>query len=324
MARKVCVCIEWLNDEQRASIAAACERLGFEAAFFMPGEEDEAKRCLQTSEVLFGHSQDLLAAASDQLQWYCCSFAGVDPYCANPGLFANPDCLLTNSSGCYDETIAEHLVMCTFMLLRRMPEYIRIMAERGWQNQLPIRSIREVRIGVLGAGNIGSCYAEKALALGAGPITGVSRSGRPREPYARVVKTEELDEVLPETDLLVMVLPGTSETTGILDARRIALLPEGAAVINVGRGSAIVQKALIEALASGHLSGAALDVMTPEPLPQDDPLWDAPNVFLTPHVSGNMTMGWTSKRCVDLFLEDLENYAAGRPLARLVDRGIGY
>ena len=106
MARKVCVCIEWLNDEQRASIAAACERLGFEAAFFMPGEEDEAKRCLQTSEVLFGHSQDLLAAASDQLQWYCCSFAGVDPYCANPGLFANPDCLLTNSSGCYDETIA--------------------------------------------------------------------------------------------------------------------------------------------------------------------------------------------------------------------------
>lgn len=324
MPRTICVCVEWLSAEQREHIRSVSANLGFQVEFFMPGEEEAAKECLQCAEVLLGHSPELLAAAGPQLQWYCCTFAGVDPYCSNPSLFANPNCLLTNSSGCYDETIAEHILMATFMLLRRIPAYQRITQARGWENQLPIRSIREVNICVLGAGNIGSAYASKALALGARPIIGVSRSGRARAPFSHVFAIDQLDEVLPSTDVLAMALPGTPQTAHILDARRIALLPERAVVINVGRGSAIDQQALIAALENGHLGGAALDVMTPEPLPADDPLWDAPNVFLTPHVSGNMTMGWTRTRCVELFCEDLHNFATGRPLARLVDRTLGY
>lgn len=324
MARTICVCVEWLSEEQRTHIASVAEALGFEARYFFPGEETKAKECLQRAEVFLGHSIDLLAAAGPQLKWYCCTFAGVDPYCANPSLFANPDCLLSNSSGSYDETIAEHMVMATLMLLRRIPAYQRITQARGWENQLPIRSIREVGICVLGAGNIGSAYAQKALALGARPIVGVSRSGQPRDPFAHVAPIDKLDEVLPAADVLAMALPGTSQTTHILDARRIALLPPGAVVINVGRGSAIDQPALVSALESGHLGGAALDVMVPEPLPANDPLWDAPNIFITPHISGNMTMGWTRTRCVELFCEDLQNYAAGRPLKRLVDRTLGY
>ena len=324
MSRTICVCVEWLSEEQRADIRSAASDLGFAVEFFMPGEEGEAKACLRHAEILFGHSPDLLAAAGSQLKWYCCTYAGVDPYCANPTLFANPDCLLSNSSGCYDQTISEHMVMATLMLLRRIPAYQQITRARRWENQLPVRSIREVDICVLGAGNIGSAYAEKALALGARPIVGVSRSGRPREPFERVVSLRDLDEVLPAADVLAMALPGTSETANVLDARRISLLPQGAVVINVGRGSAIDQPALVAALESGRLGGAALDVMVPEPLPADDPLWEAPNLFLTPHVSGNMTMGWTRSRCVELFCEDLRNYAAGRPLERLVDREVGY
>ena len=324
MARTICICVEWLSEEQREHIRSAAAALGFQTEFFMPGEEDAAKKCLQRAEILLGHTPELLAAAGPQLKWYCCTFAGVDPYCSDPSLFANPDCLLSNSSGCYDETISEHMVMATLILLRRIPAYQRIVQARGWENQLPIRSIREVNICVLGAGNIGSAYAEKVLALGAQPVVGVSRSGRARTPFARVVSFDKLNEVLPSTDVLAMALPGTPETAHILDARRIALLPKGAVVINVGRGSAVDQPALIAALESGHLGGAALDVMTPEPLPADDPLWNAPNVFLTPHVSGNMTMGWTRTRCVELFCEDLGNYAAGKPLARLVDRTLGY
>ena len=324
MPRTICICVEWLSGEQREYIRSVASSLGFQVEFFIPGEEEEAKKCLRHAEVLLGHTPALLAAAGPQLLWYCCTFAGVDQYCCNPTLFANPNCLLSNSSGCYDETIAEHMVMTTFMLLRRIPAYQRITQARGWENQLPIRSIREVNICVLGAGNIGSAYAEKALALGALPVVGVSRSGRARAPFERVVAFDQLDEMLPSADVLAMALPGTPKTTHILDARRIALLPRGAVVINVGRGSAIDQPAVIAALESGHLGGAALDVMTPEPLPADDPLWDAPNVFLTPHVSGNMTMGWTRTRCVELFCEDLRNYAAGRPLERLVDRTVGY
>ena len=121
-----------------------------------------------------------------------------------------------------------------------------------------------------------------------------------------------------------MALPGTAETYHILNRARIALLPAGATVINVGRGTAVEQEPLIEALNGGRLGGAALDVMDPEPLPPDHPLWTARNLVLTPHVSGNMTLGYTCDRNVEMFCEDLRNYAAGRPLAHLVNRTRGY
>ena len=134
----------------------------------------------------------------------------------------------------------------------------------------------------------------------------------------------ELDQLLPETDLLFMSLPSVSDTVNILNAERMALLPKGAYVVNVGRGTAIDQDALIKALDSGHLAGAALDVVVPEPLPADHPLRKAKNLLLTPHVAGNMTLGYTCERNVQLFCENLENYAAGRPMHHLVDRRKGY
>ena len=121
-----------------------------------------------------------------------------------------------------------------------------------------------------------------------------------------------------------MALPGTAETIHILNRARIALLPKDACVINVGRGTAVEQEPLIEALNSGRIAGAALDVMDPEPLPQDHPLWSAKNLILTPHVSGNMTLGYTCDTNVAMFCEDLKNYAAGKPLNGFVDRAKGY
>ena len=121
-----------------------------------------------------------------------------------------------------------------------------------------------------------------------------------------------------------MALPGTPDTFHLLDRRRIALLPKEAYVVNVGRGSAIEQSALADALNSGAIAGAALDVMTPEPLPVDDPLWDAKNLILTPHVSGNMTLGYTREENVRLFCENLSRYAEGQSLKGLVDRTRGY
>ncbi len=323
MSRNICVVQDFLNDRHKEQIRKAAEAEGFSVRFFTSQEQEDAVAYLQECEVLYARWPEVLRAAPKTLQWYCCSLAGVDIYCSDPTLFANPDCMLTNSN-VYGVTIAEHTVMVTLMLLRRMPEYEDAVRRRHWPEQLPIRSIRDGSFTILGTGDIGRNVAGRLRGMGARSITGVSRSGRADNAFDRVFPIEQLDEVLPQADFLILALPGTAETFHILDRRRLALLPQGAYVVNVGRGTAIQQDAIIDALNSGALAGAALDVMVPEPLPAEDPLWGAKNLILTPHVSGNMTLGYTCDRNVDLFCEDLANYAAGRPLKALVDRSRGY
>lgn len=194
----------------------------------------------------------------------------MDPYCKDPSVFANPDCMLTNSNS-YGVTIAEHVVMVTLMLLRRMPGIRGHCPGPGVVNQLPIRSIRDNEFTLLGTGNIGINVAERLRGMGAAKIIGLSRSGRAVPGFDAVSPISRLDEILPSVKVLIMSLPGTPETVHILNRDRIALLPRDAYVINVGRGTAIEQKPLIEALNSGRLAGAALDVMDPEPLPRTTP-----------------------------------------------------
>ena len=323
MSRNICIYQEFLTDAHKAQIQKTAEEAGFVPHFFTLDQFEEAKACVQDCEVLYAHSPKLLRAAPATLKWYCCSFAGVDPYCKDPTIFANPDCVLTNSN-VYGVTIAEHVVMVTLMLLRRMPEYEEIVRNRSWSNQLPIRSIRDNEFTILGTGNIGVNVAERVRGMGAAKVIGLSRSGKPHPAFDEVHPIADLDKVLPGTKILVMALPGTAETIHILDRARIALLPKDACVINVGRGTAVEQEPLIEALNSGRIAGAALDVMDPEPLPQDHPLWSAKNLILTPHVSGNMTLGYTCDTNVAMFCEDLKNYAAGKPLNGFVDRAKGY
>ena len=323
MSRNICIYQEFLTDAHKAQIQKTAEEAGFVPHFFTLDQFEEAKACVQDCEVLYAHSPKLLRAAPATLKWYCCSFAGVDPYCKDPAIFANPDCILTNSN-VYGVTIAEHVVMVTLMLLRRMPEYEEIVRNRSWSNQLPIRSIRDNEFTILGTGNIGVNVAERVRGMGAAKIIGLSRSGKPHPAFDEVHPIADLDKVLPGTKILVMALPGTAETIHILNRARIALLPKDAYVINVGRGTAVEQEPLIEALNSGRIAGAALDVMDPEPLPADHPLWSAKNLILTPHVSGNMTLGYTCDTNVAMFCEDLKNYAAGKPLNGFVDRVKGY
>ena len=323
MSRDICVYLEFLTEDHRAQIRDAARRTGFVPHFFTLDQFEEAKACLQHCEVLYAHSADLLRAAPASLRWYCCSFAGVDLYCKDPALFANPDCLLTNSN-VYGVTIAEHVVMVTLMLLRRMPEYEAVVRQREWRSDLPIRSIRDGAFTILGTGDIGRHVAERLRGMGAAEIVGLSRSGRPVPTFDRVHPISELDSLLPQAAFVILALPGTAETFHILNRERIALLPESAYVVNVGRGTALDQRALADALNAGKLAGAALDVMEPEPLPPEDPLWGAKHLILTPHVSGNMTLAYTRNRVVDLFCENLRRYAAGEPLEGLVDRPRGY
>lgn len=319
MGKQIGVIIDYLTEDYRRRIDAAAAKHGYAVRYYPDSRSAVGKA--DDCEILFGHCSQKVIASARSLKWFCCCWAGVDRFCKE-GLFQNPDCLLSNSSGAYGVTIAEHLIMTALMLLRRQGEYTELIRSGGWDT-LPgsIRSLYGSRITVLGTGDIGTQFARRAKAFSPAKIVGVRRSAKPGDPAFDAIRaTAELDAVLPETDILVMALPNTPDTAGILSRARMALLPAGAYVLNVGRGTALDQDALIDALNSGHLAGAALDVVVPEPLPADHPLRAARNLLLTPHVAGNTTLPYTRQRTVDMFLEDLDNYCAGKPLAHLVDR----
>lgn len=320
--KNIAVCAEFITEPYRRQISEAAEKAGFSVTYFETQEALAEK--IADFEILYGYIRPALLPGAKQMRWFCTASAGVDHY-MDPSLWPDPDCILTNSSGAYGPTISEHIVMVSLMLLRRMPEYQPAIIRHEWaQHFHPIRSVTGSSVVILGTGDIGSHTARRMKALGAS-VTGVCRSGRSGEPaFDKVVPVSELDSVLPAADLLIIALPATPETVGILSRERIALLPPSAYVINVGRGSAIDQDALAEALQARCLAGAALDVMVPEPLPADHPLWTCPNTILTPHISGNMSLGLTCQLAVEMFCRDLAHYAAGEPLEHLVDRARGY
>lgn len=319
--KKLAVYVGFMNDTYRARIDAAAAELGFAVDYYdsnTPVEPDYSEY-----EVIFGHAAPHLLKNAKKLRWLCSDFAGIEKY-LDESIWPHPDCLLSNGSGAYGPAISEHIVMAFLMLVRRMPEYQADLAERKWTVHVPIRSVIGSKVVMIGTGDIGSNVARRLRALGAS-VTGVCRSGRSDEPaFERVVPISDLDNVLPGADAVIMAVPATKETVGILSRERIALLSPDAYVINVGRGTAIDQEALVEALRSRRIAGAALDVMVPEPLPEDHPLWSCPNTIITPHISGNMSLGLTCDLDVEMFLADFRRYAAGEPMKNLVDRVRGY
>ena len=320
--RKIAVLSSFMEEHHIAKIRATAAACGFAVDFY--ADDKLPRENAADYEVLYGLVGPGFLKYMTGLKWFCTPSAGVEPYTPDE-IYPNPNVLLTNSAGAYGITISEHILMVTLMLLRQMPAFQQVVAERGWVRSLPMRSICGSTITVLGTGDIGTNFARRAKALGAKAIYGVRRTKKAGDPaFDEIYAMDELDTILPKTDILVMALPGTAETAGTLSRERIALLPRHAVVVNVGRGSAIDQNALINALNSEAIAGAALDVMVPEPLPADHPLWSAKNILITPHISGNMSLGITRDLDVDLFCRDLENYAGGRPLQQLVDRKLGY
>lgn len=324
MAGKIVVVCGFLTDAHKDKISAAASKHCYAVEFYK--NNDEAMPNVADAEIIYaaatggGHK---LAEAAKNLKWFCSISAGVDALLKS-GVLA-PTCQLSNSSGAYGLTIAEHMVMVTLMLLRRYPEYDEIVRRREWVSGLSLRSIKDSRITILGTGDIGTRYAERLKAFEPAKIVGVSRSGKKRsDVYDEVIAQDKLDTVLPETDVLAMCLPGTAETDNMLSAERIALLPATSFVINVGRGNAVDEDALVAALNEGKLAGAAIDVMKKEPLPEDSPMWTAKNIIITPHSSGKMTLQYTRDKSVAMFCEDLDNFVAGRTLLRNVDRQLGY
>ena len=318
--RKLISTIHELRPEHRTAIREAARRHGFTVQFY-ESADDAAQACAD-AEILFSGGAELLRYAK-ALRWLCVPSAGVD-HLAGPWSEAAPGAILSNSSGAYGVTISEHVVMVLLELLRRKQEIDALTARHVWCRSTPIRSIRGARALLIGTGDIGQEVARRLRAFGPARITGVNRRGQnPGGLFDAIVPIDRLCGALREADLVILSLPHTPQTTGLLDRSALAQLPDDAVIVNVGRGSSVDEQALELELRAGRLR-AALDVFEREPLPEDSGLWTCPNLLITPHIAGNMTLPYTVDRIVEMFLEDFERYCAGLPLLRQVDIARGY
>jgi phosphoglycerate dehydrogenase-like enzyme len=227
----------------------------------------------------------------------------------------------------HDETVAEHTLALLLSAARRLHEMRDAQAERRWPGHLggiqPVdppgvfTTLKGAMITIWGFGSIATTLAPHLRALGAN-VQGVARSAGERHGFPVHAETD-IEQLLPETDALVMILPSTPDTKNALDARKMARLPRHAWVVNVGRGGTLDEQALAHALEQGQLAGAALDVFETEPLPEDSPLWALPNVIISPHAAGGRPRG-----AAELIARNVHHLLADESLENVVDRNKGY
>ncbi|MGQ4425501.1 D-2-hydroxyacid dehydrogenase [Streptomyces violaceoruber] len=246
-------------------------------------------------------------------RWVHTASAGVD-HLMCPEL-AESDTVVTNARGVFDRPIAEYVAALVLAMAKDLPTTLRLQGERTWRHRESTR-VAGTRACVVGSGPIGRAIASTLEAL---DIT-TALAGRTARPG--VHGPEDLDRLLAGADWVVAAAPLTDDTRGMFDARRFALLRPSARFVNVGRGQLVVEDDLVEALAARRIAGAALDVLSHEPLSPDSALWEVPGLIVSPHMSGD-TIGWRDELGAQ-FVELFESWAAGGPLANVVDKKRGY
>ncbi|GMA30406.1 D-2-hydroxyacid dehydrogenase [Litorihabitans aurantiacus] len=268
------------------------------------------------AEVLFRSAMsdelfDAILEGAENLRWVQISAAGFD-WMGGPKLERRvaEGLQITRSRTSYSDGIAEYVITAIMMAARGVGELMAAQERREWIRSTG-REIAASRVLVLGTGAIGSAVAWRAAALGAS-VVGVSRSGSVAEHFERVVTTAQLDTELADADYVVLAMPLTPETQGLLGAERFALMPDHAVVVNVGRGALVDEAAMQDALNAGTIAGAVVDAFVEEPLPPESPWWTTANTIVTPH-SSFRTTGMMSRLCAD-FCENFDLYLDDQPL----------
>jgi phosphoglycerate dehydrogenase-like enzyme len=273
---------------------------------------------LPQADAVFGSLSGDEVAAAKNLRWVQYNAAGVE-HVLSPQLVAS-DVQLTNARGCHAAQIAEHVFGLLFGLTRNIGPYAKAPQQRV---QRPTE-LRGLTMGIVGLGSIGHETARRAkamdmhvLAVDEKPMNGES------DRIADEVHSPDwLGEMLKRTDVLVIAAPHTPRSEGMIGREQFALLKPSALLINVSRGKLVKTDALVAALTEKRIAGAGLDVTDPEPLPPDHPLFDQPNVIVTPHIAGQSQ--FTEQRVQDVLVENVRRYAGGLPLINLVDKHMGY
>lgn len=311
----LCYQVEPRHCEQIAAVSSTLEVVN-------AGQERIAE-LLPTADVFCGHAKVPVpwaeVVAADKLRWIQSSAAGLD-HCLVPDVIAS-NITVTSASGLFADQVAEQTLALLLGLLRGLPVFFRQQQRRDFTRQ-PTDDLHRKTIGIVGLGGNGRRIAE-VLAPFRTRILATDMFPHDQPPHVEALwNADALPRLLPLADVLILCVPLNSQTTGLIGAAELAQMKRGSVLINVARGPVVVERELVAALQSGQLAAAGLDVTEVEPLPTSSPLWDLPNVIITPHV------GAQSARRIDdatnFFCENLRRYLRGEPLRNVVDKQLGF
>jgi D-2-hydroxyacid dehydrogenase (NADP+) len=291
-------------------------------------DKEDALRLIEDADVLFAgfFSRELFLAAR-RLKWIQAWGAGVDRFLF-PEVMDSP-VTLTSAAGVHPTPISEHVLGMMLCFCRKLHVSIRNQAERKWErfeSEDAAEQVEELSgktLGVVGLGRIGAEIARKAKCLGMRVIATRRDPSRPASAgVEQLVPPADLDQLLAESDFVVLSLPLTSETRGTIGETQLRSMKQRAYLINVSRGKIVQEDKLIEALKKGWIAGAGLDTFENEPLPESSELWGFKNVIITPHVAGQTP--YYMERLTSIFCENLSRFIRGQPLINVVDKTLGY
>ena len=289
-------------------------------------QDQEWAALMAEAEILFDvyrPQSDDLPRRAPSLRWIQFSSSGVGKFVEQMGL-ATTSIIVTNVAGAHATPLAEFVLFAMLYFAKQMPRVMADQRRHHWE-QFAVKNVCRATLGLVGLGGVGREIARLARAIGMRVVAIRRTAGRVSTDVSgveAVYSPDRLLDLLAESEYVTLILPHTTQTAGLIGKAELAAMKPGAVLINIARGTIVDEPALIEALRSGHLGGAALDVFATEPLPAESPLWDMPNVLITPHTIS--TAVDENELVVDLFCDNLRRYLAGKPLRNVFDRARGY
>jgi phosphoglycerate dehydrogenase-like enzyme len=311
----LCYPVERRHYEQISDVAPAAE--------LVDAGQQRVAREIERADIFCGHAKVPIdwesVVRGGRLRWIQSSAAGLD-HCLVPAVI-DSDITVTSASGVLADQVAEHAMALVGGLMRSLPVFFRAQQAREFIRR-PTRDLHHSTLGIVGFGGVGRRIAEVASPFKTRILaTDVYPWDKPAHVEA-LWPADRLPDLLAAVDVLILAAPLTPATRGMIDRRALAQMRPGSFVVNVARGPLVVEADLVEALTSGHLAGAALDVTDKEPLPAASPLWDLPGVIITPHVGGQSRR--RIDQMTDFFCDNLRRHFSGKPLRNLVDKRLGF
>jgi len=280
----------------------------------------QAEREIKDADAAYGTLPDGVLGRAERLRWLQAPAAAPPAGYYTPELIEYP-VVVTNFRGIYNDDIAAHVMAFVLAFARGFQHYVVRQRERTWTSkEAAVRTIHlpEATALIIGVGGIGAETARHLAGFGMRVLGVDARRDEKPEGVAELHQPDALDELLPQADFVIMTVPHTPETEGMINTARLRRMKRTAFLVNIGRGMTVKLDDLVAALEEGNLAGAGLDVFETEPLPAEHPLWTAPGVLLTPHVADSGP--YLNERRYGVLLENCRRFAAGEPLLNVVDK----